>query len=206
MIDATAGTLNDIFTRFVDVPPGRHRCVESFPVLVSEGNAVLKRADWERVEAVFHELADLPDGEERLRQVREACGDDPALIAEVCALLEGDRLVRESTPGGEPHTGHKLGPFTVTRLIARGGMASVHEGRRDDGAFTQRVAVKIMDLRLSAPGLVAQFKAEREILAALEHPSVTRLVDGGVTDRGEPYLVMEFVDGQPIDGTATNSG
>jgi len=160
---------------------------------------VLKRADWDRVEAIFHDLADLPDDDERQRQMRDACGGDPALIAEVCSLLEGDRVVRDSASGGEPHTGLKLGAFTITRLIARGGMASVYEGRRDDGEFTQRVAVKIMDLRLSDPALVAQFKAERQILAGLEHPSVTRLVDGGVTDRGEPYLVMEFVDGVPFD-------
>ena len=56
-----------------------------------------------------------------------------------------------------------------------------------------------MDLRLSDPALVAQFKAERQILAGLEHPTVTRLLDGGVTALGEPYLVMEFVDGVPID-------
>jgi serine/threonine-protein kinase len=78
-------------------------------------------------------------------------------------------------------------------------MAAVYEARRADEQFEQRVAIKIMDLRLSDPALVAQFRAERQILAALEHPALTRLLDGGVTALGEPYLVMELVDGEPID-------
>ena len=78
-------------------------------------------------------------------------------------------------------------------------MAAVYEARRADDQFQQRVAIKIMDLRLSDPALVAQFRAERQILAALEHPSLTRLLDGGVTAFGEPYLVMEYVEGQAID-------
>jgi serine/threonine protein kinase len=159
----------------------------------------MQRTDWQRIEAVFHELADLPPGEERDRRLHELCGADTALRDGVQALLDGDAWARRTGIEHDQHVGLRLGAYLLTRLVARGGMAAVFEGRRDDGAFTQRVAVKIMDLRLSDPAAVAQFGAERQILAGLEHPGVTRLLDGGVTAIGEPYLVMEYVDGQPID-------
>lgn len=155
--------------------------------------------DWARVEDIFHEVADLDDPEVQARRIDARCGDDRELCAAVAALLAGDRWARADVEDDDPHVGARLGPYTVGRRVGRGGMASVYEGQRGDGAFMQRVAVKIMDLRLSDPALVVQFKAERQILARLEHPSVTRLLDGGVTALGEPYLVMEFVDGQSID-------
>ena len=156
-------------------------------------------SDWARIEAIFHEVVELSDAQARQRRLHELCGDDAATRAEVTALLDGDALAQKGDPLDDPHLDLRLGPFVLTRLVGRGGMAAVYEGQRVDGAFTQRVAVKIMDLRLSDPALVAQFKAERQILAGFEHPSVTRLLDGGVTALGEPYLVMEFVEGRPID-------
>lgn len=154
---------------------------------------------WQIIEATFHELAELPAGPAREAILANRCAGDAALAAEVRALLENDAAL-ESTDGAiDPHLGLRLGHYAVQRLIARGGMAAVYEARRADDAFQQRVAIKIMDLRLSDPPLVAQFRAERQILAGLEHPAVTRLLDGGVTGLGEPYLVMEFVEGQPID-------
>ena len=156
-------------------------------------------SEWARVEAIFHEVVDLGDREARAGRLDELCGVDSALRAQVTALLDADALAQEGDAVDDPHLGLRLGPYALTRLVGRGGMAAVYEGQRVDGAFTQRVAVKIMDLRLSDPTLVAQFKAERQILAGFEHPSVTRLLDGGVTALGEPYLVMEFVEGRPID-------
>lgn len=160
--------------------------------------------DWARVEAVFLEVADLP-ADEREACLARHCGGDAALRAAVQGLLDADRLVHDgdaamdTSASGDPHPGLRLGAYTVTRRVARGGMASVYEGQRHDGAFAQRVAIKIMDLRLSDPALVARFADERQILARLEHPAVTRLLDGGVTSLGEPYLVMEFVDGMPLE-------
>ncbi len=155
--------------------------------------------DWDRIQAVFHEVADLPAGIAREQRVTALCGPDAALRAEVLALLAADESTRQTDGAADPHLGLRVGPYVLTRLIARGGMAAVFEGRRDDGVFAQRVAVKVMDLRLSDPALIAQFSVERDILARLEHAGVTRLLDGGITAIGEPYLVMEYVDGQPID-------
>jgi tetratricopeptide (TPR) repeat protein len=154
---------------------------------------------WQRIETLFHELADVPAGPARDRALSERCGGDPELAAEVRALLDQDAGLEVPDDAPDPHLGMRLGHYEVTALIARGGMAAVYEARRADDQFQQRVAVKIMDLRLSDPALVAQFRAERQILAALEHPSLTRLLDGGMTAIGEPYLVMEYIEGQPID-------
>ncbi len=154
---------------------------------------------WQQVEDVFHALADEAPGPARDARVRELCGHDAALAAEVNALLAADATAEESARQTDPHVGLRLGSYEVAGLIARGGMAAVYEAQRADDQFRQRVAIKIMDLRVSDPALVAQFRAERQILAGLEHPALTRLLDGGVTTFGEPYLVMEYVDGQPID-------
>jgi eukaryotic-like serine/threonine-protein kinase len=154
---------------------------------------------WARVEEVFHTVADLPAGAARNAMVRDLCGGDAGLAADAQALLAEDALLHEAEPVTDPHLGLRLGHYQIGSLIARGGMAAVYEAHRADDQFQQRVAIKIMDLRLSDPVLVAQFRAERQILAALEHPALTRLLDGGMTALGEPYLVMEYVDGQPID-------
>lgn len=154
---------------------------------------------WHRIEAVFEAVADLQAGAGRRARVEALCEHDASLVAEVEALLDEEARLNESDGVRDPHLGLRLGAYEVGRLVARGGMAAVYEGRRADGAFEQRVAIKIMDVRLHDAGLLAQFRAERQILAALDHPALTRLYDGGVTGLGEPYLVMEFVDGQPID-------
>ncbi len=154
---------------------------------------------WQRLEAIFEAVADLPPGAERRAAVSRHCGGDATLAADVEALLDEEARLSEADAGHDPHLGLQLGPFRVVRLVARGGMAAVYEGRRTDESFDQRVAIKIMDVRLHDAGLIAQFKAERQILASLDHPALTRLFDGGVTALGEPYLVMEFVDGLPLD-------
>lgn len=154
---------------------------------------------WQRVEAVFHQVADLAPGADRARRIAELCIDHASLADEVHALLAEDAWLQQSVEGIDPHVGLRLGAYEVDGLVARGGMAAVYIAHRADRTFEQRVAIKIMDLRLADPALVEQFKAERQILAALEHPALTRLLDGGVTAIGEPYLVMEYVDGMPID-------
>ena len=154
---------------------------------------------WQRLEAIFEAVADLPPGAGRRAAIEAQCAGDTALAGDVEALLEEEARLADAEAGHDPHLGLQLGPFRVVRLVARGGMAAVYEGRRTDESFDQRVAIKIMDVRLHDAGLIAQFKAERQILASLDHPALTRLFDGGVTALGEPYLVMEFVDGLPLD-------
>ncbi|MCC7125159.1 MAG: serine/threonine protein kinase [Acidobacteria bacterium] len=130
--------------------------------------------------------------------MRAICGDDTALAVEVTALLAEDDAARDE-PRPDPHIGQRLGPYQIDALVARGGMAAVYVAHRCDAVFDQRVAIKILDTCLTDAAQIARFRAERQILAALEHPAITRLLDGGVTPAGAPYLVMEFVDGMPID-------
>jgi eukaryotic-like serine/threonine-protein kinase len=96
-------------------------------------------------------------------------------------------------------TGTRLGPYRIIKPLGAGGMGQVYLGLRDDAAYEQQVAIKIM---LGGPwsrDLQARFKTERQILARLQHPNIARLQDGGTTADGTPYLVMEYVDGEPID-------
>jgi serine/threonine protein kinase/tetratricopeptide (TPR) repeat protein len=154
---------------------------------------------WRRIEEVFHSLADIPAGARRDETLSSLCGGDPELAAHVRRLLAEDHRLASAGVVADPHIGLRLGSYEIDELIARGGMAAVYKAHRADDEFDQRVAIKIMDLRLSDPALVARFKAERQILAALEHPTLTRLLDGGVSGFGEPYLVMEYIEGAPID-------
>lgn len=139
------------------------------------------------------------------------CGDDRALLDEVRSLL--DAQVREAgwqetaaaAVAGEAPA-HMVGPYRLEKLIGRGGMGAVYLGRRADGQFEQTVAVKLIGLPLELEAFRARFRRERQILAALQHPNITRLLDGGITDDGELYLVMEFVDGVRVDEYARASG
>ncbi len=95
--------------------------------------------------------------------------------------------------------GDRLGAWRVRRLLGRGGMGVVYLCERADGAFVQKAALKIVDAPALGSQLIQRFTAERQILASLEHPNIAALLDAGTTPDGLPYLVMEYVDGEPID-------
>ncbi len=95
--------------------------------------------------------------------------------------------------------GRRLGAYEVLREIGRGGMGTVYLARRADGLFEQQVAIKVVNPENSAREIVERFEQERAILASLEHPNIARLYDGGSTEEGWPYFVMEYVEGKPID-------
>ena len=92
-----------------------------------------------------------------------------------------------------------FGPYRAVELLGRGGMSSVYLARRADGQFDQTVALKIMAGYLTGPEFLRRFETERQLLATLNHNNITRLLDGGVSSAGDPFLITEFVDGQPID-------
>jgi serine/threonine protein kinase len=161
------------------------------------------------IETLFHELADLPP-EEREARLRDR---DPALRAEVEGLLQFD------SENGDLLTGHvaavaqqaldrppavRCGPYRLVSLLGRGGMGSVHLADRTDGEVEQRVAIKLLRFGGSEPAFRDRFLRERQILATLAHPGIARLLDAGHTPDGQPYLVMEFIDGQPIDAYAAS--
>ena len=113
-------------------------------------------------------------------------------------IMEGPAVV--TAPGwleaeAPSAVGRRFGPYRVVRELGRGGMGAVYLAERDDGAFEQRVALKLIKRGMDSDQVVARFRAERQILASLEHPNIARLLDGGASDDGQPYFVMEYIDG-----------
>ena len=169
---------------------------------------------WERVDELFNAALDQPESARETWLAAQA-GLDPAVRAEVRSLLAADRKnaelnerSRAAAPesaggdGGEPaprETGRRFGPYLTERLLGCGGMGAVYLARRADGQFDQVVALKVMAAHLAGEEFVRSFRNERQLLAALAHPHITRLLDGGVAPNGDPYLVMEYIEGQPLD-------
>jgi eukaryotic-like serine/threonine-protein kinase len=173
---------------------------------------VFDQARWQRIEALFDQALALSD-EQRRAFVEQECGDDEHLHHEVAELL----AAAPTAPGSlrQPivvaaralaadavtaQVGRRIGPFRLERLLGEGGMGAVYLAERDDAQFHQRVAVKLLSHSVGSPQAVARFRDERQILAALDHPNIVRLLDGGSTDDGIPYLVMEHIEG----GTLTH--
>ncbi len=168
---------------------------------------------WARAKELFHQALEQPP-HQRPKFLRSACQGDGQLLAEVESLLaaDGHNLPWLSLPvfeaaaellAAEPATdlsGQRVGRFRLLRPIGQGGMGQVYLAERADGQFEQRAALKLVH-RASGGGtdFLDAFKQERQIVASLEHPNIARLLDGGVTDDGTPYLVMELVEGEAID-------
>ncbi|MBV8199634.1 MAG: serine/threonine protein kinase, partial [Acidobacteria bacterium] len=166
---------------------------------------------WRRLDQLFGEASEIPapDREEWLSGLPP---EDQPLAAELRSLLSahdrgGDFLQAavdqaERALGGEPDAellGKRIGAYRLERLLGRGGMGAVYLAERADLAFRQRVAIKLLPWALASPESRHRFLLERQTLARLEHPNIARLLDGGETADGLPYLVMEYVDGEPID-------
>ena len=103
-----------------------------------------------------------------------------------------------SKPSPRDRHGERLGAFEIRDQLAAGGMSLVYRGRRADDTFEQDVAIKIIRTDFADPESLRRFHAERQILASLDHPGIARLIDGGTTDAGESYVVMEYIDGVPL--------
>ncbi len=169
---------------------------------------------WPLVTALFGESLDVDPGE-RMRFVAERSAGDFELEREVTSLLRAhdavagrferpalvtlDASLPDEDDAPRNRVGEWIGPYQLVREVGHGGMGTIYEGVRSDDAYRKRVAIKMI-LR-GAPGesIVRRFRHERQILANLDHPHIASLLDGGMSDDGQPYFVMEFVDGTPID-------
>ncbi|MCC7012688.1 MAG: serine/threonine protein kinase [Planctomycetes bacterium] len=168
----------------------------------------MTHSDWKKVRAILERAAELV-GDARAAYLAEACGDDRALRREVEALLAAETHAKHIEPpsanellraiGTGRSSAQRIGAWQLEREIARGGMGSVWLAHRVDGGFAQRAAIKLIKRGMDSDEIVRRFERERAMLAALEHPCIARLYDGGSTEHGQPYLVMEFVEGQPLD-------
>ncbi|MEQ8766641.1 MAG: serine/threonine-protein kinase [Planctomycetota bacterium] len=175
-------------------------------------------ARWKRMRAIAEEALELPSDEAR-RFVEAACGSDQELTRDVLDLLscqpptedflEAPRLgmldeILEQR-AAQTEIGARVGPYRLVELIAVGGMGSVYRARRDDAQFEHEVAIKLIGSELAPPSVLEHFRRESQILAGLEHPNITHLLDGGQTESGRPFIVMELVDGVPITQFARES-
>ncbi|MGI8436174.1 MAG: serine/threonine protein kinase, partial [Chthoniobacterales bacterium] len=175
--------------------------------------------DWPRVKAVFEVAAELT-GDERATYLREHCAGDESLRREVESLLASDaqadgfienpaRSIPRAVLEGmaeEPFVARLFGAYRTNREIGRGGLGTVYLAARADDAYQKEVAIKLLRRGLDTEDILRRFRNERQILARLEHPSIARLIDGGTSEDGRPYFVMEYVEGEPLNAYCESHG
>lgn len=162
---------------------------------------------WPRIEALFHEALEQPLAA-RADWLREHCAGDTVLQEQVTTLLrsagrandtleQGVRVRSEAANTQQTlEASARLGRYRILEKLGAGGMGEVYRAERDDGHYQQAVALKL--LKPEAGSQIRRFESERQLLAGLEHPGIARLIDGGVSEDGRPYMVMELIDGVPL--------
>jgi len=169
-----------------------------------------QRTDKDRLRELFDQASELSPGE-RERFLESSWAGDGASLKELRELLAADAAAMKEefwhhsaiyNQAMEDHSadsavGEKVGQYRLVELIGKGGMGSVYRAVRVDAEFEKSVAVKLISATFYSPDVIAHFRAERQILASLEHPNIARLLDGGARADGLPYLIMEFVEGTP---------
>jgi eukaryotic-like serine/threonine-protein kinase len=165
---------------------------------------------WQRVKSILADALDQPSFAARAAFIRESCADDTKLFREVEALL-----AQETPPGDEfedcaenaanvlgraesGQIGQRIGAYEIVEDLGRGGMGALYLAARADGEFEKRVAIKILKRGTDTDETLRRFRAERQILARLDHPNIAHLLDAGTTADGLPYFVMEYIAGKPI--------
>ena len=158
---------------------------------------------WQRLSPLLDALLDLPPGE-RLDELERVRAQDPALAADLQALLVAEDtdpdFLHDPLPGTRPPSreGTRLGPYQLERLLGEGGMGQVWLAERADGLYRRQLALKLLRPGYADPNLRLRFSREREILARLQHPHIARLLDAGIGEGDQPYLVLEYVEGVPL--------
>ncbi len=180
---------------------------------------------WQQIEAIWFQALPLA-GEARTQFVQTACDGDSDLLQEVASLIVAHErsagflaknvvlqlagtlpstMPRDTLPRGtwpedaEPCAVRRIGDYRLCAAIGQGGMSTVYLAERADGAFEQQVAIKLLQRGHESEGMLRRFRLERQILAHLDHPYIAKVYDGGTTEDGRPYFVMEYVNGVTID-------
>jgi eukaryotic-like serine/threonine-protein kinase len=168
---------------------------------------------WQQIREVLDRAIASPDAE-RSALLDVACSGDPELRDEVESLLRSHQqagsvflkkpAVDFSASTHEPanhggRIGRRVGVYQIVEQIGEGGMGEVYRAVRADGQYDKEVAIKFVRVGLDTAAVLERFRHERQVLASLDHPNIARLFDGGTTEDGIPYLVMELIEGTPID-------
>ena len=163
---------------------------------------------WQQVKAALGDAMALT-GEARTAYLERLGQGDPELGAELESLLQADQDAGSAfledpaaavleAPSPSPYVGRRLGPYRLVEEIGAGGMGEVYRAVRVDEEYERAVAIKLVRAGADAQFVGARLRAERQILAAFQHPNIARLFDGGTTEEGIPYLVMELIEGEPV--------
>jgi serine/threonine protein kinase len=170
---------------------------------------------WRRIEDLFFGALDHQQSE-RTAFLDAQCNGDAELRREIEGMLAAEekaavrlagavggavRSLAETVPAGS-----RIGPYLILEVIGEGGMGVVYRARRSDDVFKKDVAIKVVKRGMDTDAILRRFRHERRILASLEHPYIARVLDGGSTENGLPYLVMEYVDGQPVTTHSNQRG
>jgi serine/threonine protein kinase/Tfp pilus assembly protein PilF len=164
-------------------------------------------ARWQRLKEILADALEQPSVERQTAVLRESCADDTTLLREAERLLAHDTTVFEEFAefaaarlrrDERDRIGERIGAYAVISELGRGGMGAVYLAERADGQFEKRVAIKVLKRGTDTDEVLRRFRIERQVLANLEHPNITRLLDAGTTTDGLPYFVMEFIEGVSI--------
>jgi eukaryotic-like serine/threonine-protein kinase len=172
----------------------------------------MKAEVWQQVREILDHAIALP-ANERCSYLEQACNGNSELRGEVESLLRshedaGSIFLKDpaldlksaiAAAPAQSRIGRHIGAYEIVEEIGHGGMGEVYRAVRADGQYDKQVAIKLVRVGLDTPALVERFRHERQILATLDHPNIARLIDGGATEEGVPYLVMELIEGRPID-------
>jgi serine/threonine protein kinase/TolB-like protein/Flp pilus assembly protein TadD len=169
---------------------------------------------WNRLKTILGEALEQDSSAARIAFVEQRCGQDTDLLEEAESLLaEAEALLNERTDSledcaqnaastfwqeGPPRGGQRVGAYVIIRELGRGGMGTVFLAERADGQFEKQVAIKILSRGADTAEILRRFRAERQILAKLDHPNIARLLDAGTTDDGLPYFIMDYLVGAPV--------
>jgi eukaryotic-like serine/threonine-protein kinase len=169
---------------------------------------------WDRLKTILGEALEQNSSAARIAVVEQRCGQDTDLLEEAESLLaEAEALLKEHTDSfedcvqnaastfwqeGPPRGGERVGAYVIVRELGRGGMGTVFLAERADGQFEKQVAIKILNRGADTAEILRRFRAERQILAKLDHPNIARLLDAGTTDDGLPYFIMDYIVGAPV--------
>jgi serine/threonine protein kinase/Tfp pilus assembly protein PilF len=172
---------------------------------------------WQLVKSILAEALEHESPEEQTASIDRSCANDAELLREVQSLMAeakssdaleecAETLTSLRPPDDAADIGRRVGAYVITREIGHGGMGTVYLAARADGYFEKEVAIKVLNRGAATEELVRRFRAEREVLARLDHPNIARLIDAGTMEDGRPYFIMEYVEGVPITRYVEETG